>query len=612
MPKVCFILAILFSLPRPSAVTADDHAVWVRTPMAPPEWALLERLLLESHTEACRRFFERYFDSRGYLLCVERWGGDDGPDDAIENCNDWTLLHALGGSDKILEWYNTALEGHFRQYTEARTVDVPMARDGMYYKEFPCSFDWVHNGEGISNFNLLGLSDPGDPTYQKRVRRYAGFYINEDPGAPNYDPRHKIIQSLFNGSRGPVLRPATALDWAGDPIKIDERFAPRHGERNYGQMLEHFQDYTDIVGDHPQNLCATTLALNAYMLTHEEKYKAWLLEYVDAWVERTQKNNGIIPTNIGLDGSIGGATDGKWYGGVYGWSFSVRVPQTGRIDHRNMHHLGLVGFGNAYLLTGDRQYIDVWRDMIRRINGANRVQDGVTMYPRMYGDKGWYAFTPAPYAHGTREIYYWSMDPADLEPLASDGWLAFLQGQAPGYPVQALRADLESLRGKLQAMDRDQTTPDTRLSDDPMIYNPATITSLVYLMLGGLHPGGHGGPLHCRVRYFDPVRRRAGIPPDVGALVTGLTDDETELTLVNLDPVESRDVLLQMGAYGEHQCDEINVNARRTRIGAPVVTVRLAAGCGASIRITTRRYVNQPLLAHPWDRPFEAGTPATK
>ena len=48
-------------------------------------------------------------------------------------------------------------------------------------------------------------------------------------------------------------------------------------------MLEHFRDYNDIVGDHPQNLLATTLALNAYMLTHEPKYKTWLLEYVDAW-----------------------------------------------------------------------------------------------------------------------------------------------------------------------------------------------------------------------------------------------------------------------------------------------------------------------------------------
>ena len=57
--------------------------------------------------------------------------------------------------------------------------------------------------------------------------------MNEDPGAPNYDPEHKIIRSLFNGSRGPLLRKATALDWAGDPIEVENRFRPRHGERTY-------------------------------------------------------------------------------------------------------------------------------------------------------------------------------------------------------------------------------------------------------------------------------------------------------------------------------------------------------------------------------------------
>ena len=29
----------------------------------------------------------------------------------------------------------------------------------MYYKEFPVMFDWVHNGEGLSVFNLQGLSN---------------------------------------------------------------------------------------------------------------------------------------------------------------------------------------------------------------------------------------------------------------------------------------------------------------------------------------------------------------------------------------------------------------------------------------------------------------------
>ena len=312
------------------AIAAEPVTLRVATPMEPPTWAVLERELIRANARACEAFFARYFDDRGFLECVERWGGDDGPDDAIENLTDWPILHALGGPDSILRLYEKAWEGHLRQYTLARTRDVEFARDGMYYKEFPVMFDWMHNGEGLTVFNLQGLSDPGDERFRRRVVRYAGFYMNEDPGAPNYDPERKIIRSLFNGSRGPLLRKATALDWAGDPIEVENRFRPRHGENSYRQMLEHFKDYTDIVGDHPQNLSATTLALNAFMLTHDRKYRDWLLEYVDAWRRRMADNGGIIPSNVGLDGTIGGAAGGKWYGGVYGWGFSVIDPAIGR------------------------------------------------------------------------------------------------------------------------------------------------------------------------------------------------------------------------------------------------------------------------------------------
>src|SRR5205807_4863753 len=141
-------------------------------------------------------------------------------------------------------------------------------------------------------------------------------------------------------------------------------------------MLAHFQDYTDVVGDHPLNLLATTLALNAYMLTHEAKYRRWLLEYVDAWAARMEANGGIIPSNIGLDGRIGGACDGKWYGGTYGWAFSVKVPQSGATAHRNAHARGFVGFMNAYVLTGDDRYLEPWRKQIDAINAKKKVQDG--------------------------------------------------------------------------------------------------------------------------------------------------------------------------------------------------------------------------------------------
>ena len=178
----------------------------VDCPMNPPQWALLQRTLLRNEAEACQAFFEHYFDVSGYLLCVPRWGGDDGPDDAAENMLNWTMLHALGAPDVVLELYKKGWEGHLRQYTEAKTTEVPFARDGMYFKEFPVTFDWFHNGEGFSVFFLQGLSDPYDDALLVRTRRFAGFYMGDDPSAPNYDPEHRVIRSMFNGSRGPLMR----------------------------------------------------------------------------------------------------------------------------------------------------------------------------------------------------------------------------------------------------------------------------------------------------------------------------------------------------------------------------------------------------------------------
>jgi hypothetical protein len=589
---VCFVAG--------ATVRAAEPALSIETPMSPPAWALLERELLRANTAACREFFEKYFDDRGYLLCVERWGGDDGPDDAIENCTGWPILHALGAPDVVLEMYKKAWEGHLRQYTLAKTVEVPFARDGMYYKEFPVMFDWLHNGEGLTVFNLQGLSDPLDARFQRRVRRYAGFYVGDDPGAPNYDPKHKIIRSLFNGSRGPLLRKATGLDWAGDPIEVANRFRLGHGEQNYEQMIEHFKDYNDIVGDHPLNLVSTTLALNAYMLAHEEKYKKWLLEYVDAWRDRVIANKNIIPTNIGLDGTIGGAAGGKWYGGVYGWGFSVNDPGAKKIVHRNQEHQGFVGFMNAYLVTGDDKYLDVWRKQTEAVNANQKVIDGKTVYPHMFGDQGWYDFSPAKYAQHALELAYLSMKPSDVALVADNGWVAYLSGKQPAYPEASLRRDLDHVRDRVTAIRSDTTTPDTRLADDPLQLNPASVGGLVELMLGGILPMRNGSVLNCRVRYFDPDGERAGIPEDVAALVDGLSADGMSLTLVNTNQLEPRTVIIQAGGYAEHKFGSAALDGRSVTVNAPHITVRLAPGAGGKITLQMRRYVNQPIVKFPW------------
>ena len=579
----------------------------IESPMAPPEWALLERQLLQAQSDACAAFFDHYFDERGYLLCVPRWGGDDGPDDAAENLLNWTMLHALGAPDSVLDLYKRGWEGHLRQYTEAKTVEVDLAREGMYYKEFPVMFDWFHNGEGYSAFFLQGLSDPDDRAMQIRSRRFAGLYMNEDPQAPNYDSEHKIIRSCFNGSRGPLLRKATGLDWAGDPIEIEGRFRLGHGERSYDEMVAHFKDYNDVVGDNPMNLATTVLALNAYMLEHEDKYRDWALEYIDAWCARTEENGGIIPTNIGLDGTIGGECDGRWYGGIYGWGFTVTVPQTGALAHRTYSHTRAInGFGVGLLLTGDQRYVDTWRGVIDYINANSREIDGEVKWPNAYGDyfgeEDWYDWKDRPFESGALEVWYRSMQRDDLKRLDRNPWVQYLEGKNVDYPAQALRAGLAQVRADMAEVAADTCSPDTRLSDDMNHINPAKIDVLNQLMLGGLPTGRAGSPLYCRLRYFDPARQRAGIPEDVAALVDQISDEDVAVTLVNLNQIESRTVIVQGGAYAEHEISQIVVEDRVEEIGRSACSVTLGPGCGARLQLKTNRYANQPTLAFPWKR----------
>jgi hypothetical protein len=601
------------ALPLPAM--AAQTAITIAVPMDPPEWALLERELLHAHTAACVKFFQRYFNqATGWLETTERFGGDDGPDDAIENVNDWPHLYALGGDAVLKDMYTKAYEGHVRQYSAARTTDVPIGRLGMYFKEFPAQFDWQHNGEGLTVFNLMPLGDPYSRLYKERVQRFAGFYMDEDPGAPNYDPKLKLIRSLMNGSRGPMLRKATALDWTGDPIEVENRFPSLgHGEGAYKGMLAHFEGYTDVVGDHPLNLASTQLATNAYMLTHKPKYKAWVLGYCDAWAQRARDNGGIIPSNIGLDGKIGGATDGKWYGGTYGWGFSPIVPMTGKPADRNRVPWCVGGFYNAYLLSnGDDKYLDVWRKTADKFDAAAKTVDGQLSAPTMFGDQGFYSFKPGKYRQNFLEIYALSMKESDRARCVETQWYDFLEGKNPGYPVKALREAMARIRKQMQTVDGDTTSPDMRLADSALEFNPASIMALTQLMEAGLylqHGNGsdhtsmqQGGTLlYSRLRYFDPENRRAGMPPDVAALVEGWGPDSLTVTFVNISPSEARSVIVQGGAYGEHQIVSVSDGKATANIDAASFPLRLAPGAGAKLTIKMKRFANDPSLSFPWE-----------
>jgi hypothetical protein len=600
MTHCCWRLGLLLLAAAPLLAAPQSSPLTIDSPFAAPSWATLQRRLLAENVPACREFFQKYYDSRGYLQVFLRWGANDGPDDAFENFNHWPELHALGADDEILQLYLKGHEGMIRQYSEARTTDVPAGRDGMYVREFSAQSDWMHHGEGLQLFNRMPLSVPALPSYRDRVKRFAAMYMGEDPDAQNYDPSHKLIRSMINGSRGPMLRRATALDWAGDPFDTTG-FVALHGESTFKQFLEHYQEYTDVVGDHFLNLVATTLPTNAFLVTGDAKYRQWMVEYMEAWLDRTRRNGGIIPSFVDLDGTIGGP-ERRWWGNAYGWGFSPVNPVTGRREDRNRIPRALVGFSNALLVTGDRKYVDAWRTMIASVNSHARSAGDAREYPTMHGADGWYGWQRQPWSVGALEVWYWSMRPDDRPRVGANPWIEFLEGKNPDYAEQVLQRDLESIARKLAVIRADRTPPEKRLADNMLDSNPAATEALVRLMLGALVPGREGGLLNARLRYFDPVRRRAGVPEDVAALVSELSDLRTVVTLVNLNAGQPRSVVVQGGAYAEHQFDSVEVNGRTTAINAPHVTVQLAPGAGAKLTLTGRRYVNKPTVAFPWER----------
>ncbi|MBM3784089.1 MAG: hypothetical protein FJW30_06990 [Acidobacteria bacterium] len=549
----------------------------IDTPMPPPDWALAQRALLHAYSEAAEEFAAKYVDERGYLKCVERWGGNDGPDDAMETINAWPLVHSLGAPNSILRLYRKMWEGHLRQFTAAKAPSARMAKDGMFHKEFVTSFDWEHTGEGLAAFHFYALSPPGDAEYIQRVRRFAGFYTGEDANARNYDKRHKIIRSILNGSRGPMLTPAGVHDWGGEEVAG----AP--------ERLKRYETATNVSGDHPLNLSACTLGFNAYALTGETKYRDWLLEYAGAWKDRVLANNGNIPTNIGLDGKIGGEWGGKWYGGTFGWNFD---PAT---SGRNYYMRGArTAFGEAILLTGDLSFAEPLRRQIANLYAVKKEENGRVLLPNKYGETGWYGYTPNTHADVRRDLYLWTMDPADLKRVEDDHWIQFLQGKNPGYPMRALQSDFARLRRNLELMRNDTSTPDTRPSDFAHRFKPVEAGTLANLVLGGNDPGSAGNVLHSRLRFFDPAGSRAGLPESVAALVEKLTADSVTFTLVNLSQARTRRVTVQAGAYGEHEFVE--------PFSGPTIDVEIAPGAGQSLTLQMKRYANQPKAAFPWQR----------
>ncbi len=72
------------------------------------------------------------------------------------------------------------------------------------------------------------------------------------------------------------------------------------------------------------------------------------------------------------------------------------------------------------------------------------------------------------------------------------------------------------------------------------------------------------------------------------------------LKLVNLHPAQSRDVIVQAGAFGEHRFTKVRLAGVNTEVNRKFVHVKLPPGAAGTIELEIERYANPPSYAFPW------------
>jgi hypothetical protein len=571
----------------------------------PPAWAILERSLFDLLAQAPAIFEARFCRPDGSLAwrstLLDRDGRAgmssrgsperDGGDDFYEPFRAWPLVFALGGEPSLLA------RGH--EHWEA--VTRQQAALGLVDREYCIGFDWYHQSEGNALLQFLALADPSNSSTRGRVERFAGFLLNEDVPEPNYDPALRILRASHIGSGGPRwgIRGTPAAWWIPSDTWVLERlpYEDLPGVERFEDLLEPELGMRMAIameermgrGDTVVNLASTSLATTAYLLTGEARFRDWVIDYVDGWIERSRPFGGLVPDNVGLGGAVGEHVGGRWYGANYGWTwpfgyFSVGMAVT-------------VAAQNAHLLTGDARYLDFARGLIDAIWELGRVGDARTpmtlgfglanefaalhgrqemwLVPYRHGDRGWYDWQPMTLAYPTA---LWSASGVDADlararriNAASDldprfalstftrddngherPWLEFLDGRNPGYPDNALLIAHDQVRQRIDRIQADDSDLEMIDIDDWQLFNPVTAEALCQLTVGAPPPIYNGGLLHAPVWYFDEERGRAGLPLDVAALVRSVDRERVTVELVNLGPAP-RIVLIQAGVYGEHR-----------------------------------------------------------
>ena len=648
---------------------------------APPGWALMERNLINLMEEAAPMMVKKYTEPGGALYFAEDF------DDLYEQFYNWCLFYAIGADESTLnfalqEWNATTRisDGSFNH--RLRHNDFTKVFRPSMHNEFwnlAQAMEWHHLGEGSMAFYDFGVACPTVSENVRRARRFAAMFIGEDPEAPNYDPEYKILRSPFHSSQGPRLHAdadfANTMLLAGRflggevnyygvraslyPIVEDLELNWYEDPKRRAEIVELFEKMV-LQADTPNSLGAAALVTNAYLYTGDEKYKRWVLEYTEAWLDRMRRNNGIMPDNVGPTGKIGEHRNGVWWGGQYGWNHYQ--------GYNIMFHSLTIAAECALLLTGDFGYLELLRSQIQLMleNSITR-EDGQLIMPTRYGPDGWCYDPPVgpsnddilpkrgvytgPIPWRMQELvhlYHASMSSEDYELITRirDGeverdWneigdrggeknggetefarFQYYDGLNPDWPEKILSAEY---RWAVEAFDKirlDDRTVEEIVTTNFFPPNPVFTKGLTQVTMGAPQSVYNGGLLRATVRYYDRDNARPGLPKDVAALVDKLGSDAVGIQLVNLSTTETRNAIVQAGAFGEHQFtglkyrsmnqEELRQNPylwlrsereyaeKETSVNGKYFAVELPPSTSVRLEVGMRRFVNNPSYAFPW------------
>ena len=595
-----------------------------------PTWARLQRRLIDAAGAAAPLMVKKYTEPGGVPYRA------DNVDDLYELFYNWGLFYAIGGRDEMLDWALQEYNAITRFFDDGHVGRVHPKTGPEIHNEYYNDTEWHHQGEGNMLFYDFGVAEPAISENVRRARRFAAMFIGEDPEAPNYDAEHRIFRSPVPTSLGPQLdadpHMAKMLLWGRDwedlryyGIRASLHPMIDYVEDGWEKDPVRRQEITELFtravmhGDVPQSMAATALVTNAYLYTGNEKYRRWVLEYVDGWLERLRRNGGIMPDNVGPTGEIGEQREGQWWGGYYGWStrFSPRI----RLNS------SVIAAECALMLTGDYGYLELLRSqLLTHLDRAVTREDGQLLVPFRYGAEGWHEygrFRIVDLAH----LWHASMDPTDyelitrlregdrerdwnvLEPFGEKNnregeseyaRFQYYDGRNPDWPEQVMRAELRYVEEATATIEADDRRPDQLVEDNDEPPNPVVTKGLTQMTLGAPHSIYNGGLLRATVRYFDVDARRAGLPPDVAALVYDLQADKAGVELVNVGP-ESRTLIVQAGAFAEHSFTAVELDgAAAQAVDGPHLEVQLPPATSARLDLGLRRFARTPTYAFPW------------